>query len=210
MTRESLCRCIVLLVMSSIGALTIANGPQRGTAPTYDGHWWLSISSNEQLGFLDGYYDCYTYEFKGPAHFTKNPPAVARDLITKFYETAPSHLGESVSSVFCSLRDQAGGKGVVGGGEPISGPHGYYDGLYWSDLYQGGTSGQRGFVEGYLDCHVRLNQDRGGTFSRPPADYVALINRWYGFVPLSKSAVLKRESMPIATVLFKFSDDANK
>lgn len=201
-----------LLLLAVVGSLSIALGPHATTPARakvrYDGHWWLSISKDEQSGFLNGYFDCYTYEYKGPAKFTRTPPDLARALVTRFYERNPSHLSDPVGRVFYSFRDLPGEKSPATGGQPITGRHGYYRGLYWGELYEGNTSGQLGFVEGYLNCHAVLNYNKGGIFSKPPSDYVALINRWYGIIPHNESYLLKRESLPIADVLFKFRDRA--
>jgi hypothetical protein len=188
--------------------LTLATAKaQQKTDSSYDGHWWLSISPAERSGFLNGYFDCYTYEYKGPARFTVNPPAIARDLITKFYEGSPSRLSEPVPKVFYRFRNHPGEKTTATDGQPIKGRHGFYDGTYWKQISAlGGKAEQLGFVQGYLWCHVRLSRDRGGVFSRPPSEYVALITRWYGFVEDTGDIDAKREPAKIADVLFKFRD----
>lgn len=53
-----------------------------------------------QRGFLNGYSDCYTYEYKGSARFTNRRPDIARDLVTKLYKENPSRLNDLVSNVF--------------------------------------------------------------------------------------------------------------
>lgn len=197
------------------GSLFIALGlfaaASARTAPRYDGHWWLSVSEDEQSGFLNGYADCYIYEYKGPAKFTINPPDIARGLVTKFYRHNASRLADPVASALHGLRDRPGQKSAASDGQPIRGRHGFYRGLYWGELYDGDTSGSRtsgklGYVQGYLDCHARLNHNKGGVFSKPPSDYVKFINRWYGLIPHNETYLLKRESVPIADVLFKFRD----
>jgi hypothetical protein len=156
---------------------------------------------------LNGYFDCYTYQYKGPNGFTQRPPAIARDLVTKFYQENPSRLNDLVSDVFDSLQDRAGEKGIRTGGEPMTGPHGYYDGLYWRQIWAlGGRLEQTGFAEGYLWCQTHLSRNKSGVFSKSPAEYVALITQWYGFDETTGDVDGKREPAAIADVLFMFRD----
>lgn len=199
------CALSLLLVLSSY----CATGQQKPET-TYNGHWWLAITQQEQSGFLNGYFDCYTYEYKGPARFTDHPPAIARDLVTKFYKENPSRLHDLVSKVFLGLRDRPGETITDRAGEPINGPHGSYDGLYWMQISAdtGPQMEQLGFVEGYLACHARLDHNKGGTFSKPVAEYVRLITQWYGFNRYTDDVNAKRQPTAIADVLFKFRDQA--
>lgn len=84
------------------------------------------------------------------------------------------------------------------------------DGLVWRQmsLQTGPEVGQRGYIEGYLACHVRVNHNKGGTFARPAEDYVRLITQWYGFVRETDDIKSDREPVAIADVLYKFRDQA--
>jgi hypothetical protein len=199
------CSLSLLLVLSPY----CATG-QQNPETTYNGHWWLAITEQEQSGFLNGYFDCYTYEYKGPARYTNYPPAIARDLVTKFYKENASRLNDLVSNVFLGLRDRPGESEIDKYGEPIKGPHGLYHGLYWRQIsnYPGPQLEQSGFVEGYLECHAGLDHNKGGTFSKPAAEYVSLITQWYGFNRDTGDINAKREPTTIADVLFKFRDQA--
>lgn len=193
----------------SAGALVPGVEARQKTNTRYDGHWWLSISPGERSGFLNGYFDCYTYEYKGPARFTNNPPAIARDLLTKFYEGNASRLNELASDAFYRFRDRHGDQGTGNDGEPIKGRHGFYDGTYWKQIgAEGGPELQQlGFVEGYLWCHAQQpSRNKKAVFSKTPAEYVALITQWYGFDPRTGDINAKREPEKIADVLFKFRD----
>ena len=176
-------------------------------ASSYDGHWWLSISENEQSGFLNGYFDCYYYEFKGPARFSY-PVDLYQLEITKFFRMDESNLSTPVSEVLLDYRDSRGFKIIDKYAEHAKGPHGYYDGLYWRQIseYTGPELEQLGFVEGYLACHAGLNHNKGGVFSKPPAEYVRLITQWYGFNRKTDDVDAKREPAAIAEALFKFRD----
>ena len=190
-------------------ALLISSGAkaQQKMNTRYDGHWWLSISSSERNGYLNGYFDCYDYEFNGPARFDKNQPDIAYELVTEFYDGNPSHLAEPVSDVFYRFRDRPGEKMRATDGEQITGRHGFYDGTYWKQISAlGGQAEQLGFVEGYLWCHAHLSRNRGGVFSKAPAEYVKLITRWYKFNRDTGDIDAKREPTKIADVLFKFRD----
>jgi hypothetical protein len=204
-------KSLVLAVVGSMGiALGVcASGPAR-TRATYDGRWWLSTAPAERTGFLDGYFDCYTYEYKGPAKFTVNPPAIAHDLVTKFYEQNPARISEPVPEVLYRFRDRPGQTSTATGGEPIKGRHGFYDGTYWKQIGAlGGKAEQLGFVEGYLWCHENLSGNKGGVFSKSPAEYAALITHWYGFVEDTSDINAKREPAKVADVFFKFRDQVS-
>lgn len=208
MRRTALMTALSCSVLA-IGLTLAAARPQQSPRSTHDGHWWLSISPAERSGFLNGYFDCYTYEYKGPAKFTINPPAIARGLITKFYEGNPSRLTEPVPDAFFRFRDRAGEKSAATGGEPVKGRHGFYDGTYWKQISAlGGDAEQLGFIEGYLWCHAHLSRNEGGVFSKAPSLYVSLISGWYGFVTDTGDIDAKREPAKIADVLFKFRDHA--
>jgi hypothetical protein len=201
LTTVLLCSCLAL------GSAVLAAKAQKKVNKGYDGHWWLSTPPAERNGFLNGYLDCYAYEYKGPAKFTVNPPAIARDLITKFYEQGPPRLSEPVPEVFYRFRDRPGQKSTATDGEPVKGQHGFYDGTYWKQISAlGGKAEQLGFVEGYLWCHEHLSRNKGGVFSKAPSEYVALITRWYRFVEGTGDIDAKREPTKIAEVLFKFRD----
>ena len=197
------CSLSLLLVLSSY----CATGQQKPET-TYNGHWWLEMTQQEQSGFLNGYFDCYAYEYKGPARFTNHPPAIARDLVTKFYKENPLRLNELVSNVFLRLRDSPGNLIDDMNGEPIKGRHGYYDGLYWMQISAdaGPQLEQIGFVEGYLTCHALLDHNWGGAFSKAAAEYVRLITQWYGFNRDTDAVNARRQPKAIAEVLFTFRD----
>lgn len=199
----------VFLLCSNLGlgSHTADAETQQKMNTGYDGHWWLSISSSERSGFLNGYFDCYTYEFNGSARFTKNPPDTARSLVTKFYEENSAHLADPVSDVFYRFRNHTRENAMTGDGEPINGRHGYYDGTYWKQMSAlGGKAEQLGFVEGYLWCHAHLLQNQGGIFSKAPAKYVVLISRWYKFNSETEDMDAKREPTKIADVFSKFRE----
>jgi hypothetical protein len=174
--------------------------------PVYNGHWWLSISTDQQDGFLNGYFDCYKYDHGGPYHFTRNPPDTARSLVTRFYEGNSAQLGMSVPEVFYRFRDLPGQTVTGHGGEPIKGRHGFYHGRYWGVL---GQDGELGYVEGYLWCWKNCLHSKGATFSKSPSEYVALISKWYGLNPKTGLNV-DRESAKIADVLYRFRDRNEK
>lgn len=51
--------CLACLVQSSgVAAQSAPVGPPQKPGAYYDGRWWLSISGDEQFGFLNGYFDC--------------------------------------------------------------------------------------------------------------------------------------------------------
>jgi hypothetical protein len=198
---------LAALYLLSIGICAERQGREGGQYG-YDGKWWLSISGREQDGFVSGYYDCYTYEYKGPDRYTTKSFIEYRRLITEYYRNEPSKQTLPVPEAIHQLRDRPGEKPAAG--ETTSGRHGYFDGLYWKQISAlGGTEKEVGFVEGYLACHAQLGHNRGGAFSKAPAEYAALITQWYG---LQEDGDIneKREAVKVADVLFKFRDAAEE
>lgn len=180
---------------------------QRPSRP-YDGNWWLSISATERIGFVNGYFDCYTYEYKGRDNFSK-PRATYADSISGFYERRQaSERSKAVSEVLSQFRDAPGRPAIDKYAQPARGPHGGDDGLYWRQMSarEGPELRQLGFIEGYLSCHVELSGNKRAMFSKPPADYVTLISEWYGFHRDTDDIDARRESSAIADVLYKFRD----
>jgi hypothetical protein len=177
---------------------------QQKQGYTYDGHWWLSISSNEQTGFLNGYLDCYTYEHKGSDHFSSSADTY-RNSVTQFYQKGQSfELNDSVPDLLHQFHDPQGRVVIDKYAEHEKGPHGGNNGLYWRQISvdSGPEVEQRGFVEGYLACHAR----QGHTFSKSAEAYVLLITQWYGFNRETDDIDAKREPTAIADVLLRFSD----
>ena len=192
------CSCVAL------GSLAGAAAQQKASA-SYDGHWWLGITPHEQYGFLNGFTDCYDYEYKGPDRYIDYNED--QTLITMFYEENVSRQTQAVAAVLHMFRAGPGEKPRPGG-ELVKGRHAYYDGLYWRQIseYSGPELEQLGFVEGYLWCHARLAHNKGGVFSKPPGEYVRLITQWYGFNRETDDVDEKREPTAIAGALFRFRD----
>src|SRR5208282_3432017 len=85
------------------------------------------------------------------------------------------------------------------GGEVWTNPHGYYDGLYWRQLYY--ESAQRGFLEGYLWCMSTCLAKPTETYSRPIEYYVNRISNYIETHP--KTA----DDKAIADILSRFRDN---
>jgi hypothetical protein len=114
-----------------------------------------------------------------------------------------------VADAFDRFHDRPGEKERGGDGEPIKGRHGFYDGTYWKAM--GGihrNQEQVGFIEGYLWCHAHLSGNKGGVFSKAPADYARMITQWYGLNEETDDIDEKREPTKIADALFKLRDHA--
>jgi hypothetical protein len=175
----------------------------------YDGHWWLSVSQPERSGFVAGYLDCYIYEYKGPGHFDHRGMELDRDSVTKVYEGDSSSLDRRVGDVLYQFRDRPGDVVPSKDGERWSERHGFFDGLYWTQIDAiGGQEEQLGFVEGYLSCHAERSRNRGAVFSKTPTEYRTLISQWYRFDERTGEMDAKRYDAKIADVLFKVRDGA--
>ena len=198
-------------IIASLSILCLhATTRQQEPHGTYDGHWWLSISSSERTGFLNGYFDCYTYDHKGPDHFS-NSADTYKYSITQFYEKGqPFELNDEVTELLHQFRDPPGRIVIDKYAEHAKEPHGGNNGLYWRQISanSGPELQQLGFVEGYLACYVGLGRNGIGTFSKPATEYVKLITQWYGFNRDTDDIESEREPTAIAAVLIKFRDQS--
>ncbi len=191
---------VALMVASAVSCRT--EGAQAVKASSngkkYDGGWWLSVSSAEQSGFLDGLADCYGFELKGKFRYARSAQE-NQQFVTRFYDD-PYRRKLPVFEVFLQALDHPSEVKRPEGGEVWDEPHGYWDGLWW----KGGTEpelalSQKGFVEGYLWCYAEKAHSPRGTFSKSPENYVTLITKWY--------EETGREEEKIADVLFKLRDN---
>lgn len=200
MDRRKLCWLVVMTATLTLCGSVVGqqNGLEEKTM-NYGGRWWLSRSSIEQRGYINGDADCYTSELGGKLADT---PAVAdvQKFVNEFY-VDPPHWPVPVFRVIrmSDSRHVASHEAGPPGGESWNEPHGYWDGLWW----KGGTIAklsQLGYVEGFLACYQGEAHSHKGTFSKRPAQYVSLITGWY------KST--GKEDAKIADVLFKFRDNS--
>jgi hypothetical protein len=193
-----------LLVITSIGLFcSVACAAQPPVArPSYDGRWWLSISNYKRSGFVVGYFDCYNFEYRGKAPYHTKSYDRYRDLMTTLYQDS-THRRQSPSEVIDQLQDKPGEEVENPGGEPAHGAHGGNDGHYWRQMSINGHDEQLGFIEGYLYCHEQLAHNKGGAFTKTPAEYRALIDKWYRYNELTDDIDAKREPEAIADALFK-------
>ncbi len=199
---------LALLVILLLAGVQGIGSAQAQLATSYDGHWWLSASEHERFGFLNGYLDCYCYEYRGTAKFERFSFETYGQMITKFYrETTDAQKREAIPRVLDRFRDPAGWTAPDQSIEEAPGPHGGYDGLFWRQMFSAsGRAEQTAFVAGYIWCHSALNLSRGGAFSKTAAEYVPLITQWYRFDEGNGDVDAEREGSAIAEVLMRFRD----
>src|SRR5581483_10129136 len=155
--RGQVMRMLMLTSLWLVAATACTAQAVAGPRPSYDGHWWLSISAAERSGLVAGYMDCYTSEFKGPANWEHRGFDLNRDSVTQFYQRDSSRLSRSISDALYEFRDRPGDVILNRGGERVPGPHGFFNGIYWRQMFAlEGHAEQLGFVEGYLYCHEKL------------------------------------------------------
>ncbi len=207
--RISKIAALLLCSYLTLGPLLIPAQTQPKMPSKYDGKWWLSITPNEQDGFATGYFDCYVYEYKGPDKYTERSFDEYERLVTVYYKNNLSKGSLPISEAIHELRDRPG-EVASRGGEISREPHAYFDGLYWKQTSAlGGKESHLGFVEGYLFCHAELAHNRGGIFSKSPAELSGLITKWYGLKEDTGDIDEKREPAKIADVLFRLRDHAS-
>jgi hypothetical protein len=193
----------VVTMAATLALCGSALGQRRGMEKktmNYGGKWWLSVSALEQRGYINGDFDCDTWELGDESA----PNSTAEDVqkfVSQFYEDPP-HWSVAVFRVIRMFDSHHAGpskKSRVPDGEMWSEPHGYWDGLWWKGAGYPNTLEQLGFVEGYLACYQGGAHSPKGTFSKSPAEYVSLISGWYERTG--------KEDAKIADVLFKFRDN---
>lgn len=193
-----------VLSISLLGS-TCAHAGSDKDRRVYEGRWWLSIPHAEQSGFIHGFLDCYIYDVKGPAHFSGSAYTYRHALNRYFRRMRAITMRQHVGRVLLNFRDPKGYKVTDKYAEHVTAAHGGDDGLYWMQLSLS-KGEQTGFVEGYLACHSELKPNDGVAYSRTPAEYVQLINKWYKFSPATGDISAKRQPVAIADVLFRFRD----
>jgi hypothetical protein len=173
-----------------------AKGSFSTDQTSFDGEWWRAIGPEQQAGFVDGYYDCYSYDAKGPNTATGSIVEFQK-AVSDFYDAHQDQLRTSVPAV---LRDLAvsykSPRVPLKGGEVWNEPHGYYDGLWWK---QSEPKEQIGYLEGYLRCYSHDLPQPPAQFSNRPTEYQELITRYYNNPKHS-------EDKKIADVLYHFRD----
>jgi hypothetical protein len=169
---------------------------------TYNGHWWLLLTSEEQSGYLNGDADCHSFELKSKARYSKSF-ADEEEEVTNFYRNKPDELVLPVFDAIRIAEELPPLRKAKKGGEVWNEPHGYWDGQWWRE----GTPADRiGFVEGYLACYQLGARNARASFSKSAAEYVALINEWYRLNEETGDVDQKKVETKIANVLFKFRD----
>jgi hypothetical protein len=198
MTHARLC-CLAVLVtaFSSPALLSCQQRPSQPKPAEYGGRWWLSVSSLEQRGFINGSFDCTTWKL-GDRRGARDTAEEVQKFANGFYED-PSHWPVPVSRIveMYDSRHTSSPK-QISGAEVWNEPHGYWDGLWWKGAGYPNTLEQRGYVEGYLNCYRFKTNAPTKTFSKSPKEYVVQITDWY-----RRSG---REDAKIADVLFSLSD----
>jgi hypothetical protein len=192
-----------LVVMAATLTLCVPVLGQRSgldeKAMNYGGKWWLSVASLEQRGYINGDFDCDTWEV-GNRSVPNSTAEDVQKFVNEFY-VDPPHWPVPVFRViqtFYSHEAKQADGGKPSDGEVRSEPHGYWDGLWWKGAGYPNTLEQLGYVEGYLACYEGEAHSPRGTFSKAPAQYVSLISGWYKRTG--------KEDAKIADVLFKFRD----
>ncbi len=164
---------------------------------SFDGQWWKVTAPQEQVGFIDGYYDCYKYDAK--ARTTANASdAEFQKAVSNFYEKHQDQLRTSVPTVLRDLVVTFKSPRVrPQGGEVWNEPHGYYDGQWWKESE---PKEQIGYLEGYLSCYSHDVRRPRARFSKRAAEYQELIIQYYDSDPKHT------EDDKIAYVLYRVRD----
>ncbi len=169
----------------------------------FDGDWWLTLGGWEQYGAVTGYEDCYAFEYRGSVPFAKEVQTYIDDL-SKYFLADPARRKQTVSEALDALRGAAEDKAMPAPNEPSSEAHGSFDGKFWFDA---DPAAELGFVEGYLACHSAKVKDADAKFSKPPSEYVDLINKAYNITDDTDDVDPDKAPMKIADVLHRLKDE---
>lgn len=196
MRRAAVMIGLLLSSLSNIGA---------DISPKYDGSWWLSLSKQEQLGFVEGYTACYQQLVDLNGKFTESSLAYV-PRVTDYVQKHSSASAESVDSVLSKIASPPYANSLKDGpqGERWKEKWGYFDGDYWRQTPQ---SARVGFIEGFLECYANRTHHPDGSFSKSKIAYVSAISEWYG-VKTDDDSIIRpdREATKIPDVLFRFRD----
>jgi hypothetical protein len=200
-------RCIITRrLINSLLSVAIATAilwpAIAAEASAYDGRWWQSSSQDQRAGFLAGQLDCAIYEagqtqLSGVSWYALGPE------ITRYYNDPQSNRQTPIRELIPKLSFQKKLHQVGRKGENTPEKHGVFDGEYWR---QSPPEHRAGFVDGFLDCYLRLPSKSAG-FSQTHGAYVSEISRWYGVNEDDPSRINeKRSGAKVANVLFQFQD----
>lgn len=196
---------VALLLFSTLLIFPQASrGQSQPAVPTYNGDWWLTLGGWEEYGVISGYEDCYAFEYRGSVAFTKEIQ-VYIDELNKYYLSDAERRGQTVSEALDALRQAANDRSLPASSETAAEAHGEFDGKFWFDA---DPAAELGFVEGYLACHSAKVKDADGKFSKPPSEYVDLINKAYNITDDTDEVDADKAPMKIADVLHRLRDQA--
>jgi hypothetical protein len=159
----------------------------------YDGAWWVEQGRARKVGFIAGAEDCLTWEHDPPVHLRYSTIFEARERLDDFYGNESRRSVLVVRAMGTIQGHERATNVIPPGAQHYPEPHGYYDGMWWSDL----GDEDRGFVEGYISClpdGLRL-------YPKDIDHYVQKVDGWY------QSGPLDRDQHKIADVLAKFREN---
>lgn len=163
---------------------------------SFDGEWWKVAAPEEQVGFINGYYDCYRYDAKG-RKTAKGSAVEFQKAVSDFYEAHQDQFRTSVPALLRRLAVTYKSPVIrPRNGEVWREPHGFYDGLWWK---QSEPKEQIGYLEGYCSCYSHDVRRPPARFSKRAAEYQELITQYYNHPKHS-------EDDKIAYVLYRFRD----
>jgi hypothetical protein len=116
--------------------------------------------------------------------------------ITAYYQDHPRDQDLQLPDVTARVEETGKARAITKGGEVWKGPHGYYNLLWW---WQAPEDTRKGYLEGYLWCYRTMMKTPGALFSRPLAEYIALLNKFVESHP-------KEPNRSLAEILYRFRD----
>ena len=193
----------IAIAVATLLVASVAIQSNGQETPKYKGRWWLSLSEEKRVIFLDGYLDCYKFEANRSDRF--GALFLRAKQVTAMYETDPTTLGVSVADAFYKFRLKESDPEPMPGGEVWSEPHWYYDGEFFRQM---GPSGRVVFLEGYMYCLERSVPSLRRAFPRTVQHYSNLVTTWFEIDDEKETINIETMREPIATVLKRFASSS--
>ncbi len=139
---------------------------------------------------MSGVSDCLRWEHRPGVKWRFRNIEEGMALVDKFYgidSNRKTTVEDALKVIGAPQPQDQNGPGV----QVWTEPHGYYDGMWWSD----DGPAQRGFLEGYISCVPNGKS----LYPQPLDSYVEAINTWYSEDPPERIW----EKVPIVLSKFK-------
>lgn len=178
MNSEKLQKCSlsVLFLLYAMLVFCCASCSRPQGFQGYDGSWWLNAPPDQQLGFIDGYVDCYYFR-PGEEEALKRRRSQLQSAISEYYKVHRADKEMLVGKVLRRVVEAGEASSSAVSASPIKAKQGGgLNGVVWLHYSE---KERIGFVEGFLNALMPATSRRV-SFPKGPEYYVNEISSWYG------------------------------